>query len=102
MCHEILEPSTLVSSHFCINHILSQFDCLMFPNFSALEQVCQWLNQSLVRGVAGAVTVSPFYLLCLGVCCVLFLRTWKLWGGFVDYFVFLVAVFHENFSFKAH
>lgn len=71
----------------------------MFPNFSALKQICQWLNQSIVHGVTDAVTVSPFYLFCVGVCCVLFLWT-KLSGGVVDYFVFLVTVFHENFSFK--
>lgn len=72
----------------------------MFPNFSALKQICQWLNQGVVHGVTGAVTVSPFYLFSVGVCCVLFLWTWKLCRGFVEGFVFLVAVFHENFSFK--
>lgn len=26
----------------------SQFDFLMFPNFSALQQSCHWLNQNVV------------------------------------------------------
>lgn len=54
-CHPTPEPNTLASSHFHINHIpskTSQFDFLMFPNFPALQQSCQWFNQNvvLIRG----------------------------------------------------
>lgn len=52
-----LEPNTLASSHFHINHIpskASQLDFLMFPNFSAPQQSCQWFNQNAVsRGELG-------------------------------------------------
>lgn len=50
-CHPTPEPNTLASSHFHINHIpskTSQFDFLMFPNFPALQQSCQWFNQNVV------------------------------------------------------
>lgn len=50
-CHPTLEPNTLASSHFHINHIpskTSQFDFLMLPDFSALQQSCQWFNQNVV------------------------------------------------------
>ena len=53
-----------------------------------------------MRGVAGEVTVSPFHLFCVAVHLVLFLWTWKLSEVFVDSFVFLVAIFHENVTFK--
>lgn len=49
-----------------------------------------------MRGAAGEVTVSPFYLFPVAVHLVLFLWTWKLCKVFVESFVFLVAIFHKN------
>lgn len=50
-CRPALEPNTSASSHFHINHIpskTSQLDFLMFPNFCALQQSCQWFNHNVV------------------------------------------------------
>lgn len=66
-CHPTLEPNTLASSHFHINHIpskTSQFDFLMFPNFSALQQNCQWFNQNVVLIDGEGKLIRSLHLTC--------------------------------------
>lgn len=76
-----------------------QFDCLMFSNFSALKQICQWLDKNVVHSVTGEVCISPFYMFHVVVHLVLFLWTSELCEDFIGSFSclpFFISLSHSG------